>query len=263
MPGAPDSAGASAPDGVLAGEVVIVTGASSGLGENFARVLHAAGAYVALAGRRQDRLDELAAQLPSALAVRTDVTVDGDLERLVARTRAEFGGVTGLVNSAGSAAGGGKRAEEESIDDIRATLAVNVVATFRLCQLVLPDMRERHRGSIVNIGSIAGLVGIGRVPQASYAASKGAVHALTRELAAQWGRHGIRVNTLAPGLFQSEMTRAIYDTPRLNEWIQASMLLPRLSEPVDYGAALVFLLSDASRNMTGQELVIDGGWTAH
>jgi NAD(P)-dependent dehydrogenase (short-subunit alcohol dehydrogenase family) len=182
---------------------------------------------------------------------------------LVTTTRDRLGPITGLVNSAGNAAGGGKRAELETLADIESTLRVNLVAPFRLSQLVLPDMQAAGHGVIVNVGSIAGLVGMGRLPQASYAASKGALHALTRELAAQWGRHGVRVNTLAPGMFESEMTRAIYESPKLDDWIRSGTLLARRSDPTDYSSALLFLMSDASRHMTGQALVIDGGWTVH
>jgi NAD(P)-dependent dehydrogenase (short-subunit alcohol dehydrogenase family) len=123
-------------------------------------------------------------------------------------------------------------------------------------------MAERGRGSIVNVASIAAHVGVGRIPQAAYSASKGGLLSLTRELAAQWGRQGIRVNALSPGFFRSEMTEGVFASEKLTDYVVESSMLRRVGAPTDLDGAVIFLASDASAFMTGQALVVDGGWTA-
>ncbi|MFM2070772.1 MAG: hypothetical protein RLZZ623_1035 [Actinomycetota bacterium] len=244
----------------LSGRSVLLTGATSVLGEAFARALVASGARVGLIARRQDRLVALAEEL-GASAVVADLEDVGSLAAAVAHVRAEIGPLDTLINAAarGASAAG---AESEPAEQIVGTLTVNVTAPMVLAQLVYGDMRALGRGCIVNIGSIVGEVGVGRFPQASYAASKGAMHALTRELAAQWSRHGIRVNCLAPGFFRSEMTESLFESPKAEEWIRRGEMLPRHAEAADLVGALLFLVSDASSTMTGQVLVVDNGWTA-
>jgi NAD(P)-dependent dehydrogenase (short-subunit alcohol dehydrogenase family) len=167
-----------------------------------------------------------------------------------------------LVNNAAYIAGGVK-AEEETYDDIRRTLAVNVEAPILLAQAVFPGMRERGDGSIINITSITASVGIGRFPQAVYAATKGGMEALTREWAAQWSRYGIRINSLAPGWIETELTSEVTQVPKVQDWILRNALLPRHGQPDDFDGALLLLASDAGRYITGQRIVVDGGWTAH
>jgi NAD(P)-dependent dehydrogenase (short-subunit alcohol dehydrogenase family) len=245
----------------LAGRAVLLTGASSMLGQAFAHAMHAAGARIALVARRSEALETLAGELPGAVPVVADLADLAGLAAVVARAREQIGPIDTLVNAAarGSSAA---TAEAESLEQVAGTLTVNLAAPLVLAQLVYPDMRAAGRGWIVNVGSIAGEVGIGRIPQASYAASKGGLHALTRELAAQWSRCGIRVNTLAPGFFESEMTAVLYETPKLAEWIERGQMLPGATQPSDLVGALMFLISDASATMTGQTLIVDNGWTA-
>ena len=240
---------------------VLLTGATSDLGRTFARALHAAGARVALVARRGDALAALAGELPGAVPIVCDLGKLDAVAAAVERARVEIGPIDTLVNSAalGATAAG---AQDEQLEQIVATITVNLAAPLVLAQHVYPDMRAAGRGWIVHVGSIAGEVGIGRVPQASYAASKGGLHALTRELAAQWSRHGIRVNTLVPGFFKSAMTAPLFDSPKLSAWIAAGQMLPNPAIPDDFVAALMFLISDASAAMTGQTLIIDNGWTA-
>jgi len=241
--------------------VALMTGATAGLGRRMAAVLHAGGAKVVLAGRREDRLAEVAAALPGSLPVPTDVADDDALQGLVARAVEEHGGVDILVNNAGTAFAG--RAREETREHIDATLAVNLTAAMRLAQLVYDSMVERGGGSIVNVSSIAGGVGIGgRLPQASYAASKGGLISLTRELAVQWARDGIRVNAVAPGFFSSEMTGALLAHEKISDFILRNSPLGRTGVPADFDGALLFLASDAGSFTTGQTLFVDGGWTA-
>ena len=245
----------------LAGRAVLLTGATSVLGRSFAGALHAAGAHVALVGRRVERLEELAGELEGSVPMPADLSHVEGLAQLVDEVRARIGPIDTLINAAARGATASP-AEQESIEQINGTMIVNVVAPLVLAQLVHTDMRTGGHGCIVNIGSIAGEVGIGRFPQASYAASKGALHTLTRELAAQWSRHGIRVNCLAPGFFRSEMTAGLFDEPKAADWIRRGEMLPHHAQADDMVGALLFLVSDASAAMTGQVMVVDNGWTA-
>lgn len=245
----------------LDGKAVLLTGASSGLGARFAHVLSAAGARVALVARRADLLDQLAAGLPNSYAVPGDLDDLGRVPELYARAEKVLGPIEVLVNNAGFIAGGVK-AEDETAEEIARTLNVNLVAPILLAQLVYPGMRERGQGSIVNVTSVVARVGIGRFPQAVYAASKGGLEAITREWAAQWSRYGIRVNAIAPGFFESEITQGVIHKEKVQEWILRNTMIPRHGEPSDYDGALLYLASDASAYVTGQTITVDGGWTA-
>jgi NAD(P)-dependent dehydrogenase (short-subunit alcohol dehydrogenase family) len=244
----------------LDGRVAIVTGASSGLGERFARVLTAAGAAVVLAARRADRIEALAADLRDAVAFVCDITDDGDLDALVAMTVDRFGRVDVLVNNAG--AGTPMPAEEEPVDRFREVVEVNLVGAFALSQRVGRHMLEAGRGSIVNVASVLGVVGVGQMPFASYAASKGGLVNLTRELAAQWGRRGVRVNALAPAWFESEMTADMFADERSMDWLRRKTPMGRVPTADELDGPLLFLASDASSFVTGQVLLVDGGYTA-
>jgi len=244
----------------LDGRCAIVTGASSGLGRRFARVLHGAGADVVLAARRLDRLEDLAADLPGSVAVACDVSVDAELAALVDTALGRFGRIDVLVNNAGI--GTPMPAEAESPDHFRSVVAVTLKALFALSQLVGRHMLERGSGSIVNIASVLGLVGSAPIKQASYCASKGAVVNLTRELGAQWSRKGVRVNAIAPGWFPSEMTADMFADDGSVDWIRKNTPMARGGEEHELDGALLLLASDASSYMTGHTLVVDGGWTA-
>jgi hypothetical protein len=244
----------------LDGRVAVVTGASSGLGDRFARVLHAAGADVVIAARRADRLRTLAEELPGALAVPADVSVDADCERLVAETVDAFGRIDVLVNNAGT--GVSAPAESEDIAVFRQTLDVNVTGAYLLSQLAGRRFLEQGSGVIVNIASVLGIVSAGQIPFPSYAASKGAIVQLTRELAGQWARRGIRVNALAPGWFASEMTTEMFEDESSASWVRRKTPMGRPGHPHELDGALLFLASDASSYVTGQILAVDGGWTA-
>ncbi len=246
----------------LDGRVAIVTGASSGLGARFTRVLHRAGARVVAAARRRDRLAELAADCgDGVVAVPCDVTEEADLERLVA-TAVEVGdgGLDVVVNNAGI--GDPMPAEHEPFDHFRQVVDVNLNATFRLCQLAAAPMLARGSGSIVNIASVLGLVASAPIRQASYCASKGGVVSLTRELGCQWARQGVRVNAIAPGWFPSEMTAGMWDDESSLGFITRNCPMGRGGEEHELDGVLLFLASDASSYVTGQTLAVDGGWTA-
>lgn len=245
----------------LDGRVAVVTGASSGLGDRFARVLHAAGATVVAAARRTDRLEALAGELGEGLVPMTcDVSVDADCERLVADAIAIDGHLDVLVNNAGISTTGA--AEDESIDEFRQVVDVNLNGLFLLCQLAGRHMVERRSGAIVNLASVLGQVASAPIKQASYCASKGAVVNLTRELGVQWARKGVRVNALAPGWFPSEMTELMFSDEGANAYMSRNCPMARAGEVHELDGALLFLASDASSYMTGQILTVDGGWVA-
>lgn len=243
----------------LDGRVAIVTGASSGLGVQFARTLHAVGATVVLAARRLDRLEALAAELPGSIAIATDVSVAEDRENLIAETVRRVGPPRVLINNAG--VGHKVAVEDEDLDTFRSAMEINVTAIWHLSKLCAPHMTQAGGGSIVNIASILGLVGSAPIKQAHYCASKGAVVNLTRELGLQWARRGVRVNALCPGWFPSEMTQGMDDEASM-KFVNQHSPLPRLGELRELDGALLLLASDASSFMIGQHIVVDGGWTA-
>ena len=247
----------------LDGRVAVVTGASSGFGDRFARVLHSAGASVVASARRTDRLTALAASIDDDArftTVTADVTSDADCERLADTAVERFGRIDILVNNAGTAVT--LPAEVETPDQFRGVIDVNLNGLFVMSQLAGRRMIEQGSGSIVNIASMLGLVASTPVKQASYCASKGAVVNLTRELAAQWARKGVRVNALAPGWFPTEMTAEMVVDDSSIAFVHRTCPTGRFGEESELDGALLFLASDASSYCTGQTLAIDGGWTA-
>jgi hypothetical protein len=245
----------------LDGKVAIVTGASAGLGARFARVLDAAGARVVVAARRADRLEALALELRDAHPVPCDLAEDGAPGALVAATLARFGRIDVLVNNAGISEP--TPALDESTAHFAATLRVNLIAPFELARECARSMTAlEHGGTIVNVASIWGIVGVGQIPEAGYAASKGGLLNLTRELAAQWARKGVRVNALAPGWFRTEMTDGLmFGDERAERWMRQRTPMGRGGNEDELDGALLLLASDASTFMTGQVLCVDGGWT--
>jgi len=241
----------------LQGRVAIVTGASSGLGVAFAQALAEAGADVVLGARRVERMDDTAKLVEAAgrkaLVVPTDVTIPQDCDRLVAEAMAAFGRVDVLVNNAGL--GTANPATRETPDEFRAVIDVNLHGSYWMAQACGRVMAPGS--SIVNIGSVLGFTTAG-LPQAAYSASKAAIIGLTRDLAQQWsGRKGIRVNALAPGFFESEMTNE-YPQGYLAEQMTRTPM-GRLGDARELCAALIFLASDAGSYVTGVTLPVDGG----
>lgn len=244
----------------LDGRVAIVTGASSGLGRRFARVLDSVGARCVLAARRMDRLSVLADELRDSIPVQCDVTKPEDLDGLVSASLAAYGRIDVLVNNAGIA--DLTPAEEQGDDEFEKVIRVNLLGASGLCRRVARTMMSlENAGSIVNIASILGLVGVERMPMAAYAASKGGLVNLTRELAAQWAKRGIRVNAIAPGWFVSEATETMFASERGRKWVTERTPMGRIGREHELDGPLLFLASDASSYVTGQILPIDGGWT--
>jgi hypothetical protein len=244
----------------LDGKVAVVTGASSGLGDRFARVLDAVGARVVIAARRADRLEALAKDLHDPVIVPADLSLPEDRERLAATTLEQCGRLDVLVNNAGI--GRKVSLEDEPLEDFRATMELNVTAIWHLCKLFRDALIADGGGSVVNIASMLGHVGSTPVKQASYCASKGAVVNMTRELALQFARKNVRVNALCPGWFPSEMTAGMESDEGSIAFVQANSPIPRMGEPHELDGALLLLASPASTFMTGQSLIVDGGWTA-
>jgi NAD(P)-dependent dehydrogenase (short-subunit alcohol dehydrogenase family) len=244
----------------LDGRVAVVTGASSGLGARFAEVLASVGARVAVVARREDRLKLVADGIPDCLPIVADVTVPDDVERIAAEAHAHFGRIDILVNNAGIS--DVVAAEDEPLEQFTSTVDVNLVAAFHLSQVVGRVMLQQGGGNIVNVASVLGFRSAGQIPQPGYAASKGGLINLSRELAAQWGRRGIRVNALCPGWFKSEMTADMFADESSVTWVRRRTVMgrPGLQEELD--GALLFLASDASSYVTGQTVVVDGGFLA-
>lgn len=243
----------------LDGKVAIVTGASSGLGVAFAQACAQAGADVVLAARRVDKLrataDLVTAAGGRALSVGTDVTDPEQCKVMVDAAMTEFGRVDVLVNNAG--VGTAVPAVRETPEQFRGVVDINLHGSYWAAQACARVMTPGS--SIVNIASILGITTAG-LPQAAYSASKAAIFGLTRDLAQQWGsRKGIRVNAIAPGFFKSEMTDQYQ--PGYLESLTHRMVLPRIGDPAELAATLVWLASPAAGYVTGQTIVVDGGVT--
>jgi NAD(P)-dependent dehydrogenase (short-subunit alcohol dehydrogenase family) len=242
------------------GYVVVVTGASSGLGAQLARALAAGGAIPVLAARREDRLAALREQIPGADTVTCDVKDEDDRRRLIDTVMTRHGRIDGLVNNAG--AGATAPALRTPIETFAQVVDLNLVAPFSLSCLAADQMRSGEGGgrSIVNIASVMGLRSIGEIPDAAYVTSKAGVIGLTRELASQWGRYGIRVNAVAPGFFASEMTAELGEDPeKFPDFLLVRTPLGRGGRAGELDEAVLFLLGGGSSFVTGHVLSVDGG----
>jgi NAD(P)-dependent dehydrogenase (short-subunit alcohol dehydrogenase family) len=243
----------------LDNKVALVTGASSGLGVAFAQALAEAGADVVLGARRVDKLAETAELVRAAgrraLTVATDVSDPADCQAMVDAAMAEFGRVDVLVNNAGI--GTAVPATRETPEQFRSVIDVNLNGCYWMAQACGRVMQPGS--SIINISSVLGLTTAG-LPQAAYAASKAGLIGLTRDLAQQWTlRKGIRVNAIAPGFFESEMTEQY--PPGYLDLMAQRIPAGRKGDPEELAAAVVFLASDAGGYVTGQTIAVDGGIT--
>ena len=246
----------------LDNRVVVVTGASSGLGQRFARVASGVGAKVVLAARRVDRLEALSADLPDALAVECDVTSPDGPQHLIDATVDHYGRLDVLINNAGISRV--IPAVDDDLDDFRHELEVDLVAPYDLARRAARWWIDNdHPGVVVNLGSVLGEVSGGRLRVPGYATAKGGLHNLTRELAVQWARKGIRVNALAPAWFETEMNSAeMFHTDSGRNYVESGTPMGRGGEPHELDGALLLLASDAGSYLTGHILLVDGGWTA-
>lgn len=244
----------------LEGRACLVTGASSGLGARFVRVLHDAGASVVAVARRTDRIEQLGAELDRVIPMTCDVTDPDQIASLAAMIEERGIYVDVLVNNAGIARP--MPALDETVEQFRDVLEVNLVSVFALSRLFGAGMIQRGHGTIINISSMFGLVAAAPINEASYCASKAGVVNLTRELAVQWARKGVRVNGIAPGSFRSEMTEAMFDDEHQRGWLEKGTPMARVGAEHELDGTLLYLASEASSYVTGQTLVVDGGWTS-
>jgi 3-oxoacyl-[acyl-carrier protein] reductase len=234
----------------LAGKRAIVTGAGRGIGRAIADAFVAEGARVLLADVQPELLADVLEDAARAACV-ADVAAPADVARMVATARERFGGVDVLVNNAGIG-GVGKTLLELTLDDWERMLRVDLTSVFVCCQAVVPQMLEHGRGSIINISSITGVEGTaGSVP---YAAAKAGVLGLTKSLAKELAPHAINVNAIAPGLIDTDMSRA-----RGQELARQAVRWPRIGRPEDIAQLAVYLASDESEFVTGQTLSVNGG----
>jgi len=245
----------------LSGRVAIVTGASRGLGQYMARALAQAGADLVLTSRDATRLgafqEEARAMGRQALALSLDVRDQESIQHMMGQAMAHYGRVDILVNNAGC--NNRKPALEVSWEDWNTILDTNLRGTFFVAQAVAPHMIQAGYGRIINIGSltcVAGYAGLG-----PYCASKGGVKQLTMSLADEWGSHGITVNCIAPGWFKTALNSVLYEDSTWVSTLVARLPLERPGAPNDLDGAVVFLASESSRYITGQTLLVDGGFS--
>lgn len=243
----------------LSGRVAIVTGTSRGLGQQFARALANAGADLVLTSRHRESLVEFEREIHNlrrrAVSVELDVRDHESIERMAAAAEQAFGHFDILVNNAGVNVR--KPALDVTWDDWNLILETNLRGSFFVAQAVARRMIPRAYGRIINIGSVTSVNGYAGL--APYGASRGGIKQLTMSLADDWGKHGITVNCLAPGWFRTDQNKVMYEDKEWVEYLSDRIPVKRPGQPGDLDAAVVFLASEASRYITGQTLLVDGG----
>lgn len=247
----------------LTGKVAVVTGGGQGIGRAIAEALAEHSATVVVCGRTRAKLDEAAGAIRegggAAQVLQMDVTSDEDVARGRDWLACEFGGPDVLVNNAGIDPHYAP-IEKTSMADWNQILAVNLTGVFRCCQQLGGLMLGRRAGSIINISSIAGHVGLKR--QVPYGAAKGGVEQLTKSLAHDWAEHGVRVNAIAYGFVATDLTAELLRHPHIAPRLLAHIPMGRFGRLDEVVGAAVFLASDAASYVTGHSLLVDGGWTA-
>jgi len=238
----------------LSGRTALVTGSTRGIGLALARALAAAGARVAINGRTAETVDAVVAEIEGSVAAPFDVTD----EAAVVRAVGALGRVDVLVNNTGITIR--RTLVDLEPDEWRQMLDVNLTSAFLVSRVVVPGMIERGRGKIVNICSV--MSELARPTTGAYAATKGALKMLTRSMCAEWARHGIQANGIAPGWFRTDLNKTLQADTKFDAWLRARVPAGRWGDPVELGGAVVFLASSASDFVNGQLLVVDGGLSA-
>lgn len=246
----------------LAGKVAIVTGGSRGIGREMAEALLEAGAAVMICARREETLKQTVEDFRSrgynAAGTACDVANAEDVQGVVDATVRQLGRLDILVNNAGTS--WGAMPEDMPLEKWQRVIDVNLTGCFMFAQAAGREMLRQKSGSIINIASIAGITSSANGPfYAGYVASKAGLIGLTRELAASWGRRGVRINAIAPGFFHSRLADAVIDIYERS--IQENNVIPRVGAEGELKGVTVFLASDASSYITGQTIAVDGGMT--
>ena len=245
----------------LDGKIALVTGASSGIGAQTVKLFSSLGAKVIAAARRKDRLQDLANQYPNVMAVKCDVGDEADCKNLVEIVIKEYEKIDILINNAGIS--DPIPALEEDLDQFKRVIQIDLISCFHLAQLCAQHMETQESGgAIVNVASIHGFVGSSPNNQPGYTAAKGGLINLTRELALEWARHGIRVNAIAPGYISTELTDEMIAGESGRKWIERNTPMRRPGEVNELDGAMLLLASDAGSYITGETIAIDGGWLA-
>lgn len=248
----------------ISGKIAVITGASSGLGAQFARILADQGASIALLARRKERLDELAAELENkgtkCLSIKCDVTQEKEVEEAVKSIQKYFGRIDILVNNAGVA--NGLKAEEQTKEEWERVIDANLTGVYVMAREVGKVMIAQKYGKIINLGSIHSntVINSDISTITAYCASKGGVQMLTKALAAEWARYNITVNAIGPAYFPSEMTAEGTAREEFHKFVESRCPMKRIGRDGELNGALVYFASDASSYTTGQLLNIDGGW---
>jgi NAD(P)-dependent dehydrogenase (short-subunit alcohol dehydrogenase family) len=250
----------------LDGKSVIVTGGSRGIGREIAEGMAEAGGNVVVASRDEERGRRAADELAEDHGVetrwiRTDVSDEDDVERMVAETVDAFGTVDVLINNAGIVSL--HAAEDMPAEKFRRMLDVNLVGVFLCSKHVAREMKESGGGAIVNVSSMSGIIANYPQKESHYCASKSGVNGYMTQVASEWGEYGIRVNSINPGYILTDMVEEIVgDDPDLADTWRSNMIMDEFGQPEDIAPLAVYLASDASSYVTGEKILIDGGYTA-
>ena len=248
----------------LKGRVAVITGASSGLGKQMAKGFAEAGANLVLLARREERLITLKEELETlgikALAIKCDVTSTDNINEAASKAKAEFGKVDILVNCAGSSKD--KGVLDMNDEEWNFTIDTDLTSVFKVTRAFASIMKENNYGRIINIASMYGLVGNTALNTVAYHSSKGGVVNFTRAVAAELAKYNITCNAICPGYFETELTKAVLDTPDFQAYMKATVPMQRYGKEGELNAGAIFLASDEASYVTGAILPIDGGYTA-